>query len=241
MASVIVTQEQAFLGAVAGLGAALADAQLDQFRAYHRELIEWNQRANLTTITDYSDVLTRHFLDSLTAVPLLRETRSLIDIGTGAGFPGIPLAIACPDLQVTVVDSVGKKTAFCAHVASRLGLTNVSALTGRAEDLGQDPVHRERYDVAVSRAVDRLATLAEYLLPLCRVRGQAIVMKKGNLHQELLEAGAAVAELGGATPKVLPITVPGLTDGRALVTVQKRSPTPARYPRRSGMPRKRPL
>lgn len=241
MASVIVTQERAFLAAAAGLDAPLTDDQLDRFRVYYRELIEWNNRVNLTAITSYAEVLTRHFLDSLTVVPLLHSTRKLIDIGTGAGLPGIPLAIARPDLQVTVVDSVGKKTAFCEHVKLRLGLSNVSVLTERAEDLGQQPTHREGYEAAVSRAVDRLATLAEYLLPLTRAGGFALVMKRGDLRQEESEAEGAIAELGGGPPEVFPVTAPGLRDGRVLVRIPKRSETPVRYPRRPGMPKKRPL
>lgn len=237
----IVTQEQAFLAAVASLGADLSGAQLDQFRIFHRELLDWNQRANLTSVTEYSEVLIRHFLDSLTLLPALRETHTLIDIGTGAGFPGIPLGIVRHDMQVTVVDSVGKKTAFCEHVVSRLGLSNVAVMTDRAEVLGQSPLHRERYDAAVSRAVDRLATLAEYLLPLCRIGGRAIVMKKGDLGREVAEARNAIAALGGNTPTVSPVSVPGLMDDRVLITVPKASQTPPEYPRRPGISRKRPL
>lgn len=243
MASVIVTQEQAFLAAAAGLGVSLTDAQVDGLRTYHRELADWSRRVNLTALTEYPDVLTRHFLDSLTVLPVLRRhgARRIVDVGTGAGFPGLPLAIACPDIEVTLIDSVGKKTAFCEHVAARLRLTNASVLTERAENLGQNPRHRAQYDAAVSRAVDRLATLAEYLLPLSRVGGLAVVMKKGDLGQELAEANKAIVELGGEPAEVLSVTAPELQDGRVLIVIQKRSETPVRYPRRAGMPRKRPL
>lgn len=241
MASVIVTQEQAFLAGAASVGAELVEAQMDQFRAYYRELRDWNQRANLTSVTEYGEVLARHFLDSLTLLPPLRDTHTLIDIGTGAGFPGIPLAIALPELQVTLADSVRKKTAFCEHTVSRLGLSNVAVVTQRAEVLGQSPLHRERYDAAVSRAVDRLVTLAEYLLPLCRIGGQAVVMKKGELRRELADARNAVATLGANNLTVSPVTAPGLTDDRVIITIPKAFSTPTGYPRRPGMARKRPL
>jgi len=241
VASVIVTQEQAFAAAAREVGVTLTPSQLEQFRNYYRELLAWNRRVNLTAITDYRDVLTRHFLDSLTVLPLVETAVRIVDVGTGAGFPGIPLLIARPDLQVCLVDSVGKKTAFCRHVVSVLGLAGATIITARAEDLGRDPKHREAYEAVVSRAVDRLPVLAEYLLPLCAAGGRVIVPKKGGLEGELACARAALAELGGRLAAVSPVTVPGLQDGRALVIIEKRFATPDRYPRRAGMPHKRPL
>lgn len=166
----------------------------------------------------------------------------MVDIGTGAGFPSLPLLIAGLPLQVALVDSVGKKTDFCRHIIDVLGLTGVSVVTARAEDLGRHPPHRAQYDLAVSRAVDHLAVLAEYLLPFCRIGGLAVAMKKGAIQVEIAEAGPALTLLGGGLREVQPVPdLPGLGDDHVLVIVEKIVPTPERYPRRAGAPHKRPL
>ena len=246
------SEEQTFVSAASRFGVRLDEGQLERFRAYYRELIEWNQSRNLTAITAYGDVLTRHFLDALTLVPVVLRLRSvsegqhpelrLIDVGTGAGFPGVPLLVVCPGLRVTLLDSVRKKTEFCEHLVRILELPGASIVTARGEEAGRDPAHRERYDLAVSRAVERLPALAEYLLPFCRVGGLAIAMKKGDIGAEVAEAKGSLALLGGAEAEVVPVDpVPGLDDDRRLVVMQKIAPTTDRYPRRSGLPHKHPL
>ena len=235
--------EETFLAGAARLGLSLNPSQLEQFRTYFGELAAWNRRFNLTAITDYDQALSRHFLDSLTPLPIIRAAgaSTLIDVGSGAGFPGLPLLIACPRLRVTLLDSMQKRIAFCRHIAGTLAL-EPRLVTARAEEAGRDPTHREAYDITVCRAVDRLAVLAEYLLPFCRTGGLAIAMKKGRLGDELAQAERAVAQLGGVMRDVIPVDPSlGLGDDRFLVVIEKTRPTPKAYPRRPGVPRKRPL
>ena len=233
-------------GALA-LGCPLNSAQLERFDIYRAELLNWNLRINLTSITDPVDIEVLHFLDSLTLVAALpiRDQRSaslsLLDIGSGAGFPGIPLKIALPDLRVSLLEATGKKAAFMEHIVNVLGLGEVTVLKGRAEDLGRDGDLRESFDVTAVRAVGQLAVLAELCLPFTNVNGRFIAMKKGSMEEEVRAASAAIATLGGSTAQVLPVRVDGLDDERSLITVDKIKPTPARFPRRPGMPSKRPL
>ena len=228
----------------APLGLAITDAHIERFRTYAQELSAWNRRINLTAITAYDAVVLKHFLDSLSvlaALPERGEGFQLIDVGSGAGFPGLPIAITCPDIHVTLLDSVGKKTAFLDHMGRVLELTNITVLTGRAEEVAHRPAHRERYDGVASRAVAALATLAEYLLPLCRVGGRAVAQKRGDLTEELAAAAQAVTLLGGSSATTAPLHLPGLEDDRTLVIMEKLRPTPLSYPRRPGAPAKRPL
>ncbi|MBI2886685.1 MAG: 16S rRNA (guanine(527)-N(7))-methyltransferase RsmG [Chloroflexi bacterium] len=224
------------------LGLALTEAHLSQFRRYYRALVSWNRRANLTAITEYGDVLIRHFLDSLT-VTLAIEGHSLrlLDVGSGAGFPGVPLRLALPQLQVTLLEATEKKTAFLRHLRLPLELPDLAVVTGRVEQVAHDPAHRESYDLVVSRGVDSMATLAEYQLPFCRVGGRAVAMKKGDIAAEVGQAQRAMALLGGRLLDIVSVPLPQLPDQRCLVVVEKVSPTPDRYPRRPGMPAKRPL
>ena len=238
------------------LGISLSDEQLDQFELYYRELAEWNQRANLTAITGYEKTQVRHFLDSLTVcLPLqsgdgasstnlagtLAGIERVVDVGSGAGFPGLPLKLAFPGIELHLLESVGKKTAFLEHIAGLLGLRGVSVHTGRAEELARLPEMRETFDLALVRGVARISLLLEYTLPYCRVGGLAVAHKHGGLESEIGEAEYALSELGGRLAGVFPVTLEGLTDDRVLVSFEKASPTPDRYPRRVGVPAKRPL
>jgi 16S rRNA (guanine527-N7)-methyltransferase len=224
------------------LGISLSGQQLQQFDTYARELIEWNQRFNLTSITDADAIYTKHFLDSLSCWLALREAPgSVVDVGAGAGFPGLPLKILQPEMQLTLVEATAKKTGFLTHIVQVLGLTVVQVVAQRAEDVGQDPGQRAGYDWAVARAVAPLATLAEYLLPLVRVGGFSLAQKAKGAQQELDEAANAVAKLGGEVHRTLQVEVPGLSEERWLVVLKKIGETPEAYPRRAGMPSKRPL
>lgn len=227
------------------LGLSLTGQQLDQFEAYHRELADWNQRVNLTSVAGYSEVQVKHFLDSLTVCLAVTEglasLDTVIDVGSGGGFPGLPLKLCLPQIQLALVESVAKKTAFLNHVVSILGLSGVEVYTGRAEELAHRPELREGFDLAVTRGLARLATAAEYLLPFCRVGGRMVAMKHGGIDKELVGAEHALEELGGRLEGIYPVQVTGLTDNRIVVAVEKVQATPARYPRRPGIPAKRPL
>ncbi|GAB4451150.1 MAG: 16S rRNA (guanine(527)-N(7))-methyltransferase RsmG [Anaerolineae bacterium] len=222
----------------------LTDAQLAAFEQYSQELIAWNQRVNLTSITAPDEIAVKHFLDSLSLYPLLAElppTLALIDVGTGAGFPGLPLKLALPQLRLTLLESTGKKTAFLQHLIQVLHLTGVAILTARAEEAGRRPDQRERYDVATARAVAALPVLAEYTLPFVKQGGLVIVQKGQHPADELKAAANALGILGGKVSQILPVTVPGLDAERHLVVIQKIKPTPPQYPRRPGLPAKKPI
>ena len=225
------------------LGVRLTVAQLDLLARYEQELIEWNARFNLTAIRSLQEIRTKHFLDSLTCLLVLRETppERLVDIGTGAGFPGIPLKVIYPKLQLTLVESVGKKAEFCRHVVRTLGLSGVEVVQERAEVLGQSPAHREKYDWAVARAVAILPVLAEFLLPLVRVGGGMLAMKGESGPAEAHAAERALRLLGGHLRQLLPVTLPAVVEERYLVVVDKIAATPNAYPRRVGIPAKKPL
>ena len=225
------------------LGVRLSAAQLDLLARYEQELIEWNARFNLTAIRSPQEIRTKHFLDSLTCLLVLREMppERLVDIGTGAGFPGIPLKIIYPKLQLTLVESVGKKAEFCRHVVRTLGLSGVEVVQERAEVLGQSLAHREKYDWAVARAVAILPVLAEFLLPLVRVGGGMLAMKGESGPAEAHAAERALRLLGGHLRQLLPVTLPAVVEERYLVVVDKIAATPNGYPRRVGVPAKKPL
>lgn len=227
------------------LGITLNSLQLEQFETYYRELAQWNQKVNLTAITGYEEVQVKHFLDSLTVCliyegPLPSGLR-VMDVGAGAGFPGLPLKLAFPNIDLVLSDSVGKKTRFLRHLLDLLGLVDVAVYTGRAEELGQRPGLRESFDLVVSRGVARLPALLEYTLPFCQVGGKAIAWKHGGIEDELVSAGNALKMLGGSLNGVVPVRVTGLTDNRVLVVANKARPTPVEYPRRTGVPAQRPL
>lgn len=222
----------------------LSKSQLDAFDRYTEELIAWNEKINLTTIIEPKEIVIKHFLDSLSVYPIistLAPNFSLIDIGTGAGFPGIPLKIVLPDIQLTLLEATGKKTKFLQHLVETLALSKVLILTGRAEEVGHQVEHRQQYQVAVARAVSKLAVLVEYALPLVKVGGLVIAQKGQNPADEVKASATALHILGGKIREVIPVDVPGLEASRHLVVIQKMKPTPRQYPRRSGLPAKEPL
>ncbi len=225
------------------IGLQLNRAQLAALETYERELLSWNARFNLTAIDDPQKVRIKHFLDSLTCLLAMRNSTMdrVIDIGTGAGFPGIPLKIVCPNMRLTLVESVGKKAAFCQHMVEILHLRDVEVLPERAEAVGSSTAHREAYDWALARAVATMPIVMEYLLPLVRVGGHSLAMKGESGPAEAQAAEGAMRLLGGHLHQLLPVTLPGVEDQRYLIIVEKVAATPDRYPRRSGLPTKKPL
>ena len=230
----------------ARLGLALDAPQIERFVRYRELLLDWNERFNLTAITEPGEVVTRHFLDSLTVALALpasaREGGSvLLDVGSGAGFPGLPLAIAFPNWRVTLLEATGKKVRFLETVIETLGLLNAHALTGRAEEVAHRPGQRGRYDVVVARAVAGLPTLLEYCAPFAHVGGRSILPKKGDLAEEFAIGGRAAPLVGARLLAPVAVDVPPLDDGRMLVVARQERPCPAQYPRAAGAPTKKPL
>ncbi len=223
------------------IGVRLTAVQQEQFAHYLSILMDWNGRLNLTAVREPAAIETRHFLDSLTCAPLMGDLNGqrLIDVGTGAGFPGLPLKILYPDMQLTLVESVGKKTRFLQAVVDELALPDVTILQERAEALGQQRAHREKYDWAVARAVAKLPTLAEYLLPFCKVGGHMLAQKGRRAEEETAVSHHAITLLGGGAPELHPITL--TDDGTTIILIEKVKRTPKMYPRHIGTPAKTPL
>jgi 16S rRNA (guanine527-N7)-methyltransferase len=224
-------------------GLSLSAKQLAQLTAYERELLDWNEKFNLTAIRDVDGIRAKHFLDSFSCTLAWKDQipRRLIDVGTGAGFPGIVLKILYPGLKLTLVESVGKKASFCAHIVQTLGLESVEVLSARAEEVGQDSVHREKYDWAVARAVAAMPVLSEYLLPLVRVGGGMLAQKGESGPAETQTAEKALELLGGRLRQLVKVELPGVADERYLVVIDKFAATPPGYPRKAGIPSKKPL
>lgn len=230
------------------LGLRLTAAQKADFYLYYENLVAWNQKFNLTAITEYEQVQIRHFLDSLSCL-LAQETRQalsrpasrLLDVGSGAGFPGIPLKLVCADSCLTLLESTGKKVTFLEHVVEQLDLQDVLVVKGRAEELAHDPAHREQYDLVLARAVAKLPVVAEYTLPFCRLGGWVVAQKGEAGAAEAWTAERAITLLGGELRRVVPVELPGLPEDRSLIVIEKTGLTPAIYPRRPGIPSKRPL
>lgn len=229
----------------AGLGLTLSERKKEQFFQYYEMLIEWNKVMNLTAITELSEVVTKHFVDSLLLVKVLPDIDTaqhrLVDVGTGAGFPGIPLKIVFPNLEITLLDSLNKRVGFLNEVIKKLGLTGITAVHGRAEDFGRDPKHREQYDLCVSRAVANMSTLSEYCLPLVKKDGQFIPYKSGKVEEEAKQAESAVKKLGGEMNPVITHILPGTDVERTFIPVKKVSATAKKYPRKAGLPSREPL
>ena len=225
------------------VGFSLNPRQVAAYECYENELVDWNTRFNLTAIRDVQSIRIKHFLDSLTCLLAIHPGTPLrlVDIGTGAGFPGIPLKIALPNLQLTLVESVGKKVDFCHHMIDKLGLENVEILQARAEELGQQPAYRERFDWAVARAVANLQVLAEYLLPLVHVGGSMLAQKGQSGPAEAHAVEKAARLLGGQLRQVTQVNLPGVAEDRYLVVIDKVATTPPQYPRRTGVAAKKPL
>lgn len=225
------------------LGITLSPYQIALLEEYERELQSWNDRFNLTAIHDPDKIHVKHFLDSFSSLLVMKNTpiKRLIDIGTGAGFPGIPLKILLPETEVVLVDSVGKKTDFCQHIVDRLKLRGVRVIHDRVERMAREREFREKFDWAVARAVARLSTLAEYMLPFVKIGGGMLAMKGDQGPFEAQQAIQAVSVLGGELQQVKKITLPGVTEDRFLITIGKRATTPEEYPRRVGVPGKKPL
>lgn len=215
--------------------------QYDQFYAYMVLLIEWNEKINLTAITEPQEIILKHFVDSLTIAKYIEEGKTIIDMGTGAGFPGIPLKIYRNDVKVVLADSLNKRIKFLKEVIEKLQLKNIETIHCRAEELGKNKEYREKFDYATSRAVANLSTLSEYLLPFVKLNGSGIFMKTMEIDEELENAKKAIKILGGRIEKVDKFEIPESDLGRSIIIVKKEKQTPSKYPRKPGTPAKEPL
>ncbi|WP_315026056.1 16S rRNA (guanine(527)-N(7))-methyltransferase RsmG [Abiotrophia defectiva] len=235
---------ETFIAQCAAHGLVLNDQQIAQFERYFQLLVEWNEKMNLTAITQREEVYLKHFYDCLMVLwnmPLEDYALQLCDVGAGAGFPSIPLKIAHPELQMTIVDSLQKRLTFIEHLAEELGLEGVSCVHGRAEDVGQNPAYRGQFDIVTARAVASLNVLAEYCLPLVKIGGQFLALKAQKSDQELEEARAAISILGAKLIKVTEDQLPVEAADRRYILIQKTKETPNKYPRKAGKPAKNPI
>lgn len=233
--------EKEIMGYVEELGIKLSKEQAEMFFNYMNLLLEWNEKINLTAITEEKEVIVKHFVDSLTIAKYIPEGASLVDVGTGAGFPGIPLKIIREDLKITLLDSLQKRINFLDVVIKELNLENIETIHARVEEFGKNSKYRESFEVATSRAVANLSTLTEYLLPLVKVGGIAICMKGSSIEEELETSKKAINVLGGKVSNVFEFDLPKTDIKRNLVIVDKINKTPSKYPRKPGMPSKEPI
>ena len=226
-----------------GIGFTISDKQAEQFLSYYELLVEWNEKMNLTAITEFEDVVVKHFLDSAYGgqVYSFGEDDTVLDLGTGAGFPGIPLKILYPETTFVLMDSLQKRINFLNEVVETLGLENVETCHGRAEDFGHRKEYREQYDLCTSRAVANLSTLSEYCVPFVKIGGQFVSYKSGNVDNELRESEKAIRILGGEIGKVCSFVLPETDFARTLVPIKKIKATGKKYPRKAGTPSKEPL
>lgn len=243
VAAIIVNMMDKLVTGAARLGITLGERELTQFETFYRELVDWNQRMNLTSITGYEAAQVNHFLDALTVALVWKPgaTARVMDVGAGAGVPGIPLKIVFPQLELTLLEATAKKTVFLKHVVRTLGLESVEVVAGRAEEAARLPQHRDKYDLVLARGLAKLATLAELTLPFCRKGGLVIAHKRGDMEQEVAQAQTAISVLGGKLRELHPVDLPEFPDNRVLVVIDKVSPTPEKYPRRTGVPAQSPL
>ena len=226
---------------LAKMNISLLKEQYGQFYAYMKLLIEWNEKMNLTAITDPKEIILKHFVDSLTIAKYVKEDKSIIDMGTGAGFPGIPIKIYRKDIKVVLADSLNKRIKFLDEVIDKLKLENVETIHCRAEELGKNKQYREKFDYATSRAVANLSTLSEYLMPFVKLNGKCIFMKTIEVEEELEKAKKAIKTLGGKIEKVDKFEIPESDLGRSIIIVKKEKITPNKFPRKPGTPAKEPL
>ncbi|MCC3376776.1 16S rRNA (guanine(527)-N(7))-methyltransferase RsmG [Cohnella sp. REN36] len=235
--------QQRFRTFAAGIRIDLSDRQLEHYEAYYRMLVEWNEKMNLTGITEREAVYEKHFYDSLTVslVPEAEKAATLADIGSGAGFPSIPLKIAFPSLRIAIVDSLAKRIRFLEAVVAELGLEDVALIHGRAEDVGRLPAHRDRYDIVTARAVARLAGLNELCLPFAKPGGLFIAMKGSDPSEEIAESKYSLGQLKGRFREAKRLSLPIEQSERQLVVIEKTAATPKAYPRKAGIPLKTPL
>lgn len=231
------------LDKVESLSLSLNEKQVQQFITFYEMLVEWNKVMNLTGITEYDEVIEKHFVDSLSLVKAIdiNKFTTVIDIGTGAGFPGIPLKIAFPHLKVTLLDSLNKRIKFLNAVIDELGLEDIETIHGRAEDFAKQEKYREQYDLCVSRAVANLSTLSEYCLPYVKVNGMFVPYKSGDIDEELNASKKAVQILGGKIEDSIKFQLPGTDIGRSFVNIKKIKNTGKKFPRKAGLPSKEPL
>lgn len=234
-----------FAEELANYGFKLSSKQKEQFATYYNKLIEFNKKVNLTRITDKNEVYLKHFFDSITPIlefsDLFKGEKSLCDVGAGAGFPSLPIKILCPDLSITIVDSLGKRLKFLDELVSDLSLDKVTLVHSRAEDAGQNKNLREKFDLVTGRAVARMSVLSEYCLPLAKVDGYLVALKGPKAQDELAEAKNAIEVLGGSVKEVKELTLPDTDDERTLIVVKKVKATPKKYPRQAGTPNRKPL
>lgn len=212
----------------------------ESFYKYMKEILDWNEKINLTAIKDEKEFIVKHFVDSLTITSLVKDKESVIDVGTGAGFPGIPLKIIHKDLEISLLDSVNKKIMVLNDIITKLSLQNIETIHSRVEDIAHMELYREAYDIATSRAVSNLTTLSEYLLPLVKVGGKVICMKGPNYEEEVSESKNAIKLLGGKIDKVISLNIDGELE-RNIIIINKIKKTPSKYPRQAGLPLKKPL
>lgn len=235
------TFNEGLLEKASTMGVRFSVEQMDKFYKYMNLLIEWNEKINLTAIIEPNEIILKHFIDSITILKDIKDGSIVVDVGTGAGFPGIPLSIMNPTLKITLVDSLNKRLIFLQEVINELDLKNVELVHARAEEFGRNKKYREKFDVATSRAVANLATLSEYLLPLVKINGKAISMKAGNASQEIEDAKKAIKTLGGNINNIEEFKLPQSDIGRTIIIIDKISGTPGKYPRKPGTPAKEPI
>lgn len=219
----------------------LDEKQKENFWEYMKLLLEWNEKINLTAITEHKDIIIKHFIDSLTILKKIKNNDKIIDVGTGAGFPGIPLKIANNTLDVLLLDSLNKRINFLNEVISKLNLKNINSIHARVEEVGKNKIYREKYDVATSRAVANLNVLAEYMIPLVKIGGKCICMKGPDIDEEIEKSKNAIKRLGGKIESIEKIIIPSTDIKRTIIIIKKESETPEKFPRKPGLPSKEPL